>query len=154
MNDYEARIGDQVVAPADGWRLEAVDPRRGIGRLVNGTESVPVLVEGAGSDWVVTVRGRRIPVTVRSWRERVLAEAETAAAANAGPVAVKATLPGLVVAVAVGEGDEVAEGDSLLTIEAMKMQNEVRAPRAGRVIEVSVAPGRTVATGALLLRLE
>jgi biotin carboxyl carrier protein len=154
MTDYEALVDDRPVEPAGGWRLELVDPRRGIGRLLNGSASVPVLVEGAGTDWVVTVRGRRIPVTVRSWRERVLAEAETAAAAHAGPVAVKATLPGLVVAVAVQPGEEVAAGSSLLTIEAMKMQNEVRAPRAGRVIEVAVEPGQTVATGALLLRLE
>jgi biotin carboxyl carrier protein len=93
-------------------------------------------------------------VTVRSWRERVLAEAETGASAHGGPVEVRATLPGMVVAVAVGPGDEVAEGAQLLTIEAMKMQNEVRAPRAGRVIEVAVAPGQTVATGTGLIRLE
>jgi biotin carboxyl carrier protein len=154
MTDYEALVGDRQVAPADGWRLEIVDPGRGVGRLLNGSASVPVLVEGDGTDWVVTVRGRRIGVTVRSWRERVMAEAETAAAAHAGPVAVKATLPGLVVAVAVAVGEEVAAGSSLLTIEAMKMQNEVRAPRAGHVIEVAVQPGQTVATGALLLRLE
>jgi biotin carboxyl carrier protein len=68
-------------------------------------------------------------------------------------VTVKATLPGLVVAVAVQAGVDVAEGDPLLTIEAMKMQNEVRAPRAGQIVEVSVAAGQTVATGAPLLRL-
>ena len=154
MSDYEVRVADQRMSPADGWRLETVDPDRGIARLVNGAVSLPVLVEGGGSEWVVTIRGRRIPVTVRSWRERILAEAETAAAAQSGPTAVKATLPGMIVAVAVAPGDEVAEGDSLLTIEAMKMQNEVRAPRAGRVIEVSVQPGQTVPTGAPLLRLE
>src|SRR3972149_1698095 len=55
---------------------------------------------------------------------------------------------------AVVEGAGVAEGDALLTIEAMKMQNEVRAPRAGRVASMAVTPGQTVATGALLLRLE
>ena len=154
MSEYEVRLGDERVAPADGWRLEMVDPSRGIGRLVNGSASLPVLVEGVGTDWVVTLRGRRIPVTVRSWRERVLAEAETAAGAHAGPMAVTATLPGLIVTVAVVVGAEVAEGASLLTIEAMKMQNEVRAPRAERVIEVSVQPGQTVATGAPLLRLE
>ena len=48
----------------------------------------------------------------------------------------------------------MAEGEPLLTIEAMKMQNEVRAPRPGRVMEVAVAAGQPVATGALLLRLE
>ena len=154
MTDYEVRVLDERVTPAVGWRLELLDPKRGIGRLVNAEGSLPVLVEGVGSDWVVTLHGRRIGVTVRSWRERILAEAETSAAEHAGPVAVRATLPGLIVAVAVSVGDEVEAGASLLTIEAMKMQNEVRAPRAGRVIEVSVEPGHTVATGAPLLRLE
>ena len=154
MSDHEVRVGDERILPADGWRLELSDPARGIGHLTDGRTRVPVLVEGAGSDWVVTFRGRRVPVTVRSWRERILAEAETAAADHSGPIEVKATLPGLVVAVAVGVGDEVAEGATLLTIEAMKMQNEVRAPRAGRVIEVAVAAGQAVATGASLLRLE
>ena len=154
MTDYEVRVDGERVAPAEGWRLEAADPSRGIARLVNGSASVPVLVEGSGSDWVVTIRGRRIPVTVRSWRERILADAETEAAAHSGPTAVKATLPGLIVSVAVSVGDEVAAGSPLLTVEAMKMQNEVRAPRPGRVIELSVQPGQTVATGAALLRLE
>jgi acetyl/propionyl-CoA carboxylase alpha subunit len=154
MTDHEVRVAGQPATPADGWTLELSDPRRGIGRLVSGTASIPVLVEGGGPDWVVTLRGRRIPVTVRTWRERLLAEAETEAAAHAGPIEVTATLPGMVVAVSVAPGDEVAEGAPLVTIEAMKMQNEVRAPRAGRVIAVSVAAGQAVATGAALLRLE
>jgi acetyl-CoA/propionyl-CoA carboxylase biotin carboxyl carrier protein len=54
----------------------------------------------------------------------------------------------------VRDGDEVAEGATLLTIEAMKMQNEVRAPRAGRVSGVAVAVGRKVVAGASLLRIE
>jgi len=154
MSELEVRIGDTVVAPADGWELEWVDPDHGVARLVGDGASIPVLVEGAGERWAVTLGGRRIPVTVRSWRERLLAEAETATRTHAGPMTVKATLPGLIVAVAVEPGVEVAEGDRLLTIEAMKMQNEVRAPRAGRVIEVAVVAGQAVATGAALLRLE
>ena len=154
MSDREVRIGQRVVAPAEGWRLDWVDRAHGVALLVGPDRSVPVLVEGEGTDWTVTLAGRRVPATVRSWRERVLAAAETEARAHAGPIAVTATLPGLIVAVAVAEGDEVPEGAALLTIEAMKMQNEVRAPRAGRVLEVSVAAGEAVATGAALLRLE
>ena len=154
MTEHEVLVGGEPVRPAEGWRLELSDPVRGIGRLVDGTTSVPVLVEGVGSEWIVTLRGRRVPVTVRTWRERLLAEAETAAGAHAGPIEVRATLPGLVVTVGVAVGDEVAEGATLLTIEAMKMQNEVRAPRAGTVIEVAVAAGQAVATGASLVRLE
>ncbi len=63
-------------------------------------------------------------------------------------------MPGLILTVAVSVGDTVDEGGTLLTIEAMKMQNDVRAPRSGRVIEVSVRPGETVTTGTLLIRLE
>ena len=154
MSELEVSIGDDVAQAAGEWRLEWDDREHGIARLIGDGCSVPVLVEGSGSDWFVTLRGRRIPVTARTWRERLMAEAERAATVHAGPVAVKATLPGLVVAVAVSVGDEVEEGAPLLTIEAMKMQNEVRAPRAGRVIEVSVTPGVAVATGAALLRLE
>jgi biotin carboxyl carrier protein len=154
VTDLEIRVAGEAAAPADGWSLQWIDRGHGVARLTDGTRVVPVLVEGRGSDWTVTLAGRRIPVTVRTWRERVLAEAETEARSHAGPVEVRATLPGLVVAVAVEAGDEVEEGAPLLTIEAMKMQNEVRAPRAGRVIEVVVSPGGTVATGAPLLRLE
>lgn len=153
MSDLEIRIGDETATPGD-WRLEWDDRARGLARLIGEQRTVPVVVEGSGTDWFVTLRGRRIPVSVRTWRERLMAEAERAATIHSGPVAVKATLPGLVVAVAVAVGDEVEEGAPLLTIEAMKMQNEVRAPRAGRVIEVSVASGVAVATGAALLRLE
>ena len=154
MTAYEIRVGGEPAEAADDWRLEWDDRRLGVARLIGPDGSLPVLVEGADSEWAVTLRGRRIPVEVRTWRERVLAEAESATRDDAGPIDVKATLPGLIVAVAVSAGDEVEEGMPLLTIEAMKMQNEVRAPRAGRVIEVVVGAGQTVATGAALLRLE
>ena len=75
MTDLETRVGGDAVEPADGWRLEWVDLAHGVARLTDGARSIGVLAEGQGSDWTVTLRGRRIPVTVRSWRERVLAEA-------------------------------------------------------------------------------
>jgi biotin carboxyl carrier protein len=154
VNELEFSIDGEPTTPITGWTLSWVDRDAGIARLTDGKQSISCLVEGAGSEWVVTLRGRRIPVSARTWRERVLAEAESAAARQDGPVEVRATLPGLVVAVVVSEGDEVAEGAALLTIEAMKMQNEVRSPRAGRVVAVSIAAGQTVSAGASLLRIE
>jgi biotin carboxyl carrier protein len=154
MSDYEASIDGSPVDAAVPWTLTWLDAAAGIARLSDGSRSEVCLVEGSGTDWVVTLRGRRIPVAVRTWRERVLAEAETASRHRDGPVEVRATLPGLVVAVAVHEGDEVAQGATLLTVEAMKMQNEVRSPRAGRVAALAVAVGQAVAAGAPLLRIE
>ncbi len=154
MSDYELSIDASPIQPAAGWTVIWLDADAGLARLSYGSRSEVCLVEGSGADWVVTLRGRRIPVAVRSWRERVLAEAESASGRRDGPIEVRATLPGLVVGIAVREGDEVSSGATLLTIEAMKMQNEVRAPQAGRVTAVEVVAGQAVAAGTPLLRIE
>ncbi len=154
MSDLEVVIDGQSVEPSDGWTFAWIDEAHGVAQLSRDETRATLLVEGSGSAWVVTVDGRRLPAMVRTWRERTLAEAEVASHASAGPLNINASLPGLVVAVDVAEGAEVAAGQSLLTIEAMKMQNEVRAPRAGRIASVAVAVGQTVTKGILLLRLD
>lgn len=153
MSDLEARIAGELVT-GEGWRVDWVDRAAGLARVHDATTSRLVLVEGSGTSWFVTVAGRRIPVAVESWRERTLAAADVAASARGGPLDVKASLPGLIVGIAVAAGSNVVAGEALLTIEAMKMQNEVRAPRDGIVGEVVVAAGAAVATGQLLLRLD
>ena len=154
MSGLQALIGGADVAEAEGWELVWHDRDRGLARLSDGRRSLLLHVEGSGTDWHVTLAGRRIQVTVQSWRERTLAEARLAAAAAAGPLEIRSTLPGLVVAVNVAVGSEVTEGEALITIEAMKMQNEVRAPRAGTIGLVAVSAGAAVAAGVLLLRLD
>ena len=154
MAGLTVSVEGHEVQPTLGWRLEWLDRRRGIARLTDGERTRTVIVEGSGTDWFVTLDGRRIRATVQSWRERMLDEARAAEAGEGGPLEIRSTLPGLVVAVRVEPGSQVAAGDALLTIEAMKMQNEVRAPRDGTVGEVSVAAGQPVASGVLLLRLE
>jgi biotin carboxyl carrier protein len=64
-----------------------------------------------------------------------------------------APLPGRITHVAVQPGDAVTPGDTLLVIEAMKMENEFKAAAAGRVVEVRVAAGQTVNAGDVLLLL-
>ncbi|TAJ99041.1 MAG: acetyl-CoA carboxylase biotin carboxyl carrier protein subunit [Chloroflexota bacterium] len=70
---------------------------------------------------------------------------------HAGPTEVHAIIPGVVVSVSVAAGDPVAAGQQLLVVEAMKMQNELRAPRDGTIERVAVAAGRTIEVGDLLL---
>jgi biotin carboxyl carrier protein len=154
MTDYELSIDGERVEPSARRSLSWIDRQAGLISVGDGERMEIALVEGAETHWVVTLRGRRIPIAVRTWRERVLADAESASRGHEGPIEVRATLPGLVVGLAVQEGDEVSQGATLLTLEAMKMQNEVRAPRAGRVAEVGVAAGQAVAAGTLLLRIE
>jgi acetyl-CoA/propionyl-CoA carboxylase biotin carboxyl carrier protein len=71
-------------------------------------------------------------------------------AAGAGRDAVVSPMQGTVLAVEVAEGDEVVAGQVLCIVEAMKMENEVHAHRAGRVTELSVAPGQPVTTGQVI----
>lgn len=63
-------------------------------------------------------------------------------------------MPGVVVAVAVAEGDAVETGDLLLTLESMKLETAITAPHAAVVAEICVAAGATFDQGAALLRLE
>jgi biotin carboxyl carrier protein len=63
-------------------------------------------------------------------------------------------MPGKVVRVLVVSGDQVREGQGLVVVEAMKMENEIGAPRAGRVKSVDVTPGQTVETGTRLVVLD
>jgi biotin carboxyl carrier protein len=66
-------------------------------------------------------------------------------------LAVKGVMPGLVMEVSVKEGDTIKKGDGLLIVEAMKMQNEMKAPRDGVVNKVLVKKGQTVNSGDVLV---
>ena len=65
-----------------------------------------------------------------------------------------APMPGLIVRVEVVEGQEVDAGDSLVVMEAMKMENELRAEAPGRVLAIQVGPGQAVERDAVLLQIE
>ncbi len=69
-------------------------------------------------------------------------------------LAVKAAMPGLIIEVTVKQGDKVTEGQGLLIIEAMKMQNEMQTPRDGIVKTIKVKKGQTVNCGETLIIIE
>ena len=75
-----------------------------------------------------------------------------AAAASAG--AVIAIMPGKIIRVLVVQGDEIAEGQVVCILEAMKMENELKAPKAGTIKALYVEPGRDVELGAVLAEIE
>jgi 3-methylcrotonyl-CoA carboxylase alpha subunit len=92
------------------------------------------------------------------WRGRVYVleeETERRRAAHRHPGGgLEAPMPGKVIAVKVAAGDTVVKGDELLVVEAMKMENAVRAPRDGRVKSVSARVGDMVSPGVVLVELE
>jgi biotin carboxyl carrier protein len=75
-------------------------------------------------------------------------------AAAAGANSVQAMMPGAILKVLVAEGDEVAEGEVVVVLEAMKMENEIHAHRSGVVKMVHVAPGESVENNQALIEIE
>lgn len=75
-------------------------------------------------------------------------------ASGHGQQKISAPMPGKIVRVLVAEGDAVEPGQGVVVVEAMKMQNEMKAARAGRVTQVSTAAGATVSAGEVLVTIE
>jgi len=147
--------GDRLWLDVAGRRLEADFHRLPDGEvyslLVNG-RSFEVQVVHTGEGIEVTRHGMTVPVEVRHPLEKLLRATRRSEGAAGGETIV-APMPGLVVTIRVRPGDRVAAGESVMVVEAMKMQNELLAHRGGVVSEVLVAERATVGAGQVLMRL-
>ena len=102
----------------------------------------------------LVVDGWRIEVELEPERRASLRERARRAldaSGRGGPVEVHAIIPGRIVALSVAAGDAVEAGQQLLVLEAMKMQNELRAPREGSIERIPIAVGDNVEVGDLLM---
>ena len=170
MGDGRPRVGGRPVASM--IRALVTDRASGeaIGEVSDGaampSPDVIVLTDPGGLRAGAGTGRTRVEVVVDGWRfEFEVEDADRAALraratrgrgpqAQHGPTDVRAIIPGRVLTVAVTPGDVVALGQQLLTVEAMKMQNELRSPRDGVVLRLSVGPGTTVEPGDVLVVLE
>jgi biotin carboxyl carrier protein len=147
--------GGQVRCVVDGGDAALADWARiapGIYSILVNGHSYDVHVRppgGTASDYDVRVGSESFRVVVRDPRARQ----QPAGEGSTGPQEITAPMPGKIVKLLVREGDEIKADDGLLVMEAMKMQNELRAPRSGRVERVYAAEGLGVETGAPLIRL-
>jgi len=115
--------------------------------LIDG-RSVDVTVNRDGHVWVGSMR---LAVEIRDPRK--WSRGEGADAAH-GTIAIKAAMPGKVVAVLVEVGESIETGQGVLVVEAMKMQNELKSSKAGVVQAIRVSPGDSVAAGQVLVVVE
>jgi len=126
-----------------------------------GPFSYSVLLDNRSFDFDVVRDGEEIVVTSRHGTARLgLVDAARRRSSSAkkreqsGRAVIKALMPGRVVTVLVAVGDEVPQGRGIAIIEAMKMENEIKAPKAGKVIEVKISAGQTVEKGELMVIIE
>ena len=94
--------------------------------------------------WEVILRGAMYTAKVEDEREQRLRAQHKGGTTVSGEFLLKAPMPGMVVAMPIAEGQAVEKGDVLLILESMKMQNELRSPRAGTVTRLKVNPGDRV----------
>ncbi|AHG90952.1 biotin/lipoyl attachment domain-containing protein [Gemmatirosa kalamazoonensis] len=148
--------GDEV--EIDGERLHArlVDiPGTPVSLLTLG-DRVYRLIARRGDrrgKYTLSLDCRRFAVEALDERTRAIRDLSAASAAAAGPAPLVAPMPGLVVRVNVAVGDAVHAGQGLVVMEAMKMENELRATTAGTVAAIRVEPGTAVEKGAVLVEL-
>lgn len=92
----------------------------------------------------VLLQGRLYPASVEDEREKRLRAALGGRVVQRGDYHLKAPMPGLIIAIPVSDGQSVKQGDVLLILESMKMQNELKAPRDGKVLRIRVREGDSV----------
>ncbi|MFL5505654.1 MAG: biotin/lipoyl-containing protein [Gemmatimonadales bacterium] len=161
---YHVTVGERTIeVQLDGDRV-IVDGRASVAHRepVPGTPLEQVMIDGRAftlslepdglGRWVAGVRGSRYDVTVVDERTH---HVQALVGPGTVPVgqALKAPMPGLVVRVLVVDGDQVSAGQGLVVLEAMKMENELKATVAGVVKMVRATAGATVEKGQLLLEV-
>ena len=138
-------VNGQPADPAPGADVVEVEP--GVHSVILDGCSYEVAVTGSEAE----VGGMRMQVEIedpRKWNP------SAGSRKGRGAEAIKAPMPGKVIRVLVGVGEEIAAGQGLVVLEAMKMQNEMKAPRAGRVAGIAVKPHEAVNANSVLLTIE
>jgi biotin carboxyl carrier protein len=150
----ETTESGEVVLEEDGRtaHLEPVD-NDSLFTLLIGTVPYEVFVERSRDRYFVTVRGSRYEIQVEEelfWKSGRRDELPTD---DFGEATLTSPMPGIVVAIPVAEGQAVERGQVVAILEAMKMENELRAPHDGVVRRISAAAGQTVNLGDPILCL-
>lgn len=122
--------------------------------LVDGRSRVLVARPSGKGEWDIHLNGDRYEVDVVDERTRAIRAMIGQGAEARGPTPIRAPMPGLVVRVDVEEGDTVEAGQTIAIIEAMKMENDLKADSDAVVSRVLFGPGEPVEKGAVLVEFE
>jgi biotin carboxyl carrier protein len=155
---HEVNIdGDSVTLDGVSIRAHAEDLQGTPITIVTIGNEVHRVVAKRGAEkgqLTLSVNGHRVAAEALDDRSHTIRKLTGASAKPKGPAHLHAPMPGLIVRINVAAGDSVAAGQGLVVMEAMKMENELRATAAGKVKRVAVKTGSAVEKGAILLEME
>lgn len=132
--------------------VDVASTQAGVLSVLIGGKSYEVKQESSGGQTNVVVGTQRFPAEVRD--PRSLRSRRNADAAASGPRRITAPMPGKVVRILAPAGTEVEQGQGVIVIEAMKMQNELKSPKKGVVRKLTVNEGAAVEAGQALAEVE
>ena len=141
-----------IILDGESIAIEAQILRPGVLSLIVDGRAWRVVLEDDANEPAIHIAGERIPYRVDD--PRSLKGRRARVGTTDGPKAIKASMPGRVVRILAQKGEAVEAHQGVVVIEAMKMQNELKSPKAGTVAELRVAPGDTVVAGDVLAVVE
>ncbi len=143
----------EVILDGHASIVDARFPEAGVIHMIRDGEAYELDVRETDGGQEVTLYGSRYMVEVLDERRKVLRSLGRGARGGGGRQVLATSMPGKVVALLVELGEVVEEGQGIVVVESMKMENELKAEHAGVVTEIVVVPGETVEGGASLVVL-
>lgn len=149
INDQEFTIeidhDHEILVDGERYEIDFQQlPEGGVYSLLLKHRSSEAVVEERDEVWEVLIRGELYTVRVQDERAYRMAQARNTKTAVTGEAVIKSPMPGTIIAVPVTAGDKVSEGDKVVILESMKMENELRSPRDGVVSRINVEVGASV----------
>jgi len=148
---WEVSVNDRILEIDPGQLVSAEEVEPGVYSVLEQGRSYEVRIVKTAAGWSVETAGHPFAVEVRDPRD---SSARSKKTLGAGRQNIAAPMPGKVIRVLVKEGDQVAAGQGVVVVEAMKMQNAMKAATPGAVVRIRVHDGDTVAAGDVLLTIE
>jgi biotin carboxyl carrier protein len=152
--DGQRHVAD-VTLTEGVWSLVLEDvPEGAPGAAARRSHEISIVEQPGTGQVAVHVNGRVVAAAAGTARGSWARRAHEAGGPGQGPQRILAPMPGKVVKVLVQRGSQVAARQGVVIVEAMKMENELRAPRAGVVSDVKIVEGSSVEAGAVLVVIE
>lgn len=159
-NPFEIKVNGEWTFQMDSDSLERLDMARLTHEsvhVIDDSHSYDVLILESDFDsktYSVSVNGKPYSIAISNPLDQLISSMGFELGASRNVSHIEAPMPGLILDIQVSKGDEVKEGDPLLVLEAMKMENVILSPRDGTIAKIAVKKGAAVDKKSLLLEFE